>query len=231
MRLLFSFSVFRCSDDGRGRRLVGLAVLALEQVLALQAGLDQLFLQLAEAVELGGDGVQGGHDAVAQLGFHAPRSTGRAPSSKSSSSSSSPSALGLRRRSAAAGLAGRRARLCGSDDGVQAAVGGVQVDDFAQQDAAVGQFLAPDHDGFEGQGAFAQTADHGVAAGLDALGDGDFALAAQQLDRAHLAQVHAHRVVGAVIGGSLAGVSTTAVSSRDGHLAARRRRLPRPRRR
>src|SRR5436190_1867213 len=35
------------------------------------------------------------------------------------------------------------------------------------------------------------------AAGLDALGDRDLALARQQLDRAHLAQVHAHRVVGA----------------------------------
>jgi hypothetical protein len=40
--------------------------------------------------------------------------------------------------------------------------------------------------------------DHRVAAGLDALGDGDLALARQQLDRAHLAQVHAHRIVGAV---------------------------------
>ena len=42
-------------------------------------------------------------------------------------------------------------------------------------------------------------ADHQFAAGLDALGDGDFAFARQQLDRAHLAQIHAHRIVGAVI--------------------------------
>ncbi len=41
------------------------------------------------------------------------------------------------------------------------------------------------------------TADHHLAAGLDALGDGDLALARQELDRAHLAQIHAHRVVGA----------------------------------
>jgi hypothetical protein len=34
--------------------------------------------------------------------------------------------------------------------------------------------------------------------GLDPLGDGDLALARQQFHRAHLAQVHAHRVVGAV---------------------------------
>ena len=42
-------------------------------------------------------------------------------------------------------------------------------------------------------------ADHQLAAGLDALGDGDFAFARQKLDRAHLAQIHAHRIVGAVI--------------------------------
>ena len=35
---------------------------------------------------------------------------------------------------------------------------------------------------------------HLVEAVLDALGDFDFALARQQLDRAHLAHVHAHRV-------------------------------------
>ena len=40
--------------------------------------------------------------------------------------------------------------------------------------------------------------DHRFAAGLDALGDGDFALARQKLDRAHLAQIHAHGIVGAV---------------------------------
>ena len=40
--------------------------------------------------------------------------------------------------------------------------------------------------------------DHRFAAGLDALGDGDFALARQQFDRAHLAQIHAHRVIGTI---------------------------------
>ena len=81
--------------------------------------------------------------------------------------------------------------------GVLAAIGLFEVDDLAQQDAARGQLLAPDHDGLEGQGAFAQAPDHGVAAGLDALGDGDLALARQQFDRPHFAQVHADRVVGA----------------------------------
>ena len=60
------------------------------------------------------------------------------------------------------------------------------------------ELVAPDDDGLEGQRAFAQARDHRLAAGLDALGDGDFALARQQLDRAHLAQIHAHRIVGAV---------------------------------
>ena len=46
-------------------------------------------------------------------------------------------------------------------------------------------------------GLLADAADHHLAAGLDALGDGDLALARQQLDRAHLAQIHAHRIVGA----------------------------------
>ena len=61
-------------DDGRGGDLVGLA-LFLGQVLAAQAVLDQPFLQAAERLELAGDGVEGGHDALAQLGFH--RADGR----------------------------------------------------------------------------------------------------------------------------------------------------------
>ena len=60
--------------------------------------------------------------------------------------------------------------------------------------------VRPFDDRVEGDRAFAQAPDHRVAAGLDALGDGDLALAAEQFDRAHLAQVHADRVVGAVDG-------------------------------
>ncbi len=77
-------------------------------------------------------------------------------------------------------------------------VGRFEIDDVAQQHALLAQFLAPHHDGLERQRAFAQSADHRVAAGLDALGNGDLALARQQLHRAHLAQIHAHRVVGAI---------------------------------
>jgi hypothetical protein len=60
------------------------------------------------------------------------------------------------------------------------------------------KFVAPDGDRLKGQRAFAQPRDHRVAPGLDPLGDGDLALARQKFDRAHLAQIHAHRVVGAV---------------------------------
>ncbi len=137
---------------------------------------------------------------------------GPAPSSKSSSSSPAPggacASLALFvpvSASAAIGSLGHRLGGRGDRRADLAAVGLFEVDHLAQQDAAAAQLLAPDHDGFEGQRAFAQAADHGVAAGLDALGDGDLALAGEQLDRAHLAQVHAHRVVGAVVGAFLVG--------------------------
>ena len=84
--------------------------------------------------------------------------------------------------------------------GVGALIGGFEIDDVAQQNLAFVQLVAPDDDGLEGQRALAQAGDHGLAAGLDALGDGDLALAGQQLDRAHLAQIHADGIVGALGG-------------------------------
>ena len=81
---------------------------------------------------------------------------------------------------------------------VGAGVGRFQIDDVAQEDFAFAQFVAPDDDGLERQRTFAQPCDHRLAAGFDALGNGDFALAREQLDRAHLAQIHAHRIVGAL---------------------------------
>ena len=62
-------------------------------------------------------------------------------------------------------------------------------------------------DRLHGQRALAQGADHLFAACLDTLGDGDLAFARQQLDTAHLAQIHAHRVVGAadILIGQVAG--------------------------
>ena len=82
--------------------------------------------------------------------------------------------------------------------GVGTGIGRFQVDDVAQEDLALVELVAPDDDGLEGERAFAQPGDHRLAAGLDALGDGDFALAREQFDRAHFAQIHAHRIVGAL---------------------------------
>src|SRR6266436_2656426 len=84
--------------------------------------------------------------------------------------------------------------------GVGTGVGRFQIDDVAKEDLAFVEFVAPDDDGLERQRAFAQPCDHRLAAGLDAFGDRDFALARQQLDGAHLAQIHADRIVGALAG-------------------------------
>ena len=87
--------------------------------------------------------------------------------------------------------------------GVGAGVGRFQIDDVAEEDFSAVEFVAPDDDGLEGKRAFAETCDHRLAAGLNAFGDGDFALAGEQFHRTHLAQIHAHGVVGA-LGGVLA---------------------------
>src|SRR5262245_31417444 len=73
-----------------------------------------------------------------------------------------------------------------------------QVDDVAQQDLGIHQLVAPNDDGLERQWTFAQARDHRLAAGLDALSDGDLALTREQLNRAHVAQVHAHGIVRAL---------------------------------
>ena len=105
---------------------------------------------------------------------------------------------GLRDRRRAAVGTGRAMHLDRRVLGFGAGIGGLEVDDVAQQNLALVELAAPDDDRLEGQRGFAEARDHGLAAGLDALGDGDFALARQQLDRTHLAQIHAHRIVGAV---------------------------------
>src|SRR6516225_9857221 len=47
-------------------------------------------------------------------------------------------------------------------------------------------------------GLWHRPGDHRLAAGLDALGDRDLALAREQLHRAHFAQIHAHRIIRAL---------------------------------
>src|SRR3546814_14909089 len=107
-----------------------------------------------------------------------------------------------------------------------AAVGGVEVDDVAQQDAALDERLAPRQQGADGQRALADAADHLLAAGLDSLGDGDLAPARPQFPRAHLAQLHAPRVVGApaVVAVPVAGGGRRAFVSAIGSLSGRERR-------
>src|SRR6516162_4332637 len=87
----------------------------------------------------------------------------------------------------------RRHRL-----GVGPGVGRFEVDDVAPEHLSLVELVAPNDDGLEGKRALAQPRDHRFAAGLDALGDGDLALAREQLHRAHFAQIHAHRIIRAL---------------------------------
>ena len=73
---------------------------------------------------------------------------------------------------------GRRRRRDGVL-GVGAGIGRLEVDDVAEENLAGVELVAPDDDRLEGERRFAEARDHGLAAGLDALGDGDLALAAR----------------------------------------------------
>ena len=147
----------------------------------MQAAKDQLFLQFTEGFEFGGNGIKGDHHPVAQLCLHG-RDRGTcavielvlavlALGAHFAAALRLTARLGLRRRN---GVFFGHQSSCRTHD---TAIGLFKIDHFAQQDAPRAQLFAPNHDGFKGQGAFAQTPDHGVAASLDALGNGDFALA------------------------------------------------------
>src|SRR5205085_11139077 len=107
---------------------------------------------------------------------------------------------------AGGGSAGDRLAIGTEHDRIEAALGvgpgisGFEIDDVAKEDLSFVELIAPDDDGLEGQRAFAQPRDQRLAAGLDALCNRDFAFAGQQLDGAHLAQIHAHGIVGALAG-------------------------------
>ena len=182
-------------DDLVAVLVVGLLLL-LGALLAGDLLLELLVLLLAQLLVGRGDAVEGFENLRLQLGFHGGErqrvlvvvlvvhlAFGAVLAALFG--------LGLFRRLA---VTQRGRRLLG----LGAFVGGFEIDDVAEQNLAFVQLIAPDDDGLEGEGAFAQAGDHRLAAGLDALGDGDFALARQQLDRAHLAQVHADRIVGAL---------------------------------
>src|SRR5262249_42763575 len=82
--------------------------------------------------------------------------------------------------------------------GVGPGIGRLEVDDVAQEHLSLVELVAPDDDGLEGERALAQAGDHRFAAGLDALGNRDLALTREKLNRAHFAQIHAHRIIRAL---------------------------------
>ena len=179
------------------------------QRLALAQSVDALVLQLLELLVQFGDGVEDRQYARLQLGLH------RGQRNRAFL------ALGLLAGEIAVNLGeiaclalrvlpgsdflfgfdgrGRRRRNHGRRRLLEpaAAISGVEIDDVAQQQPVLVQCLAPGDDRADCQRIFANPADHHLAPGLDPLGDGDLALARQQFDRAHLAQIHAHRIVGA----------------------------------
>src|SRR5713101_3137752 len=71
----------------------------------------------------------------------------------------------------------------------------VELDDFLDRPCAAAEILADRQKFLEDDGGARDRFEHEHLAALDALGDGDFALARQQRYRAHLAQVHANRIV------------------------------------
>ncbi len=72
----------------------------------------------------------------------------------------------------------------------------VEEHDLLDRAHAALQVLADSHDFANHDGRARQRFQHPQLPALDALGDLHFALAGEQRDRAHLAQVHAHRIVG-----------------------------------
>ena len=180
--------------------LLVFAVLRRRELGVLQPVGDVLVLQAAQLLVVVGDRIERLEHARLELGLHGrerdvvlhvvvvevrrqlafrPFALGR-------------SALGL--LAALPALARQLRRILA----VGAGIGRFEIDDVAQQDLAFVEFVAPDDDRLEGQRALAEPGDHRLAAGLDALGDGDLALAGEQLDRAHLAQIHPHGIVGAL---------------------------------
>ncbi len=175
-------------DDLAAGLLVARVELGIERLVALQRR-EAMLLQRPHPVVGERDLIEGREHAVADRGLHRRQRQGAVVE------------LLLLLGFLALGLGGRLALLglgLAAVLGLRLGdIGRLEVDDVAQQDLALADRTAPADDRAHGQRAFAQRLEHGVAAGLDPLGDLDLALAREQLDRAHLAQVHAHRVVGA----------------------------------
>ena len=80
---------------------------------------------------------------------------------------------------------------------VQLGVSGLEINDVTERHHTVGNLVAPVQQRPDGQRGFANAADHQLSTGLDTFGNRDLSLARKQLDAAHLAKIHAHRIVGA----------------------------------
>ncbi len=77
-----------------------------------------------------------------------------------------------------------------------AAVGCIEIDDVAQQHLSFVEGVTPTENGVERQRAFADGAEHHLAAGLDALRNRHLSFTRQEPDRPHLPQIHPNGVVG-----------------------------------
>ncbi len=78
---------------------------------------------------------------------------------------------------------------------IRARIGGIQIDNVAEQNVSFIQLIAPDNDRLEAKRAFAETRNHGLTASFNTLGDGDFAFARQKLNRSHFTQIHADGII------------------------------------
>ena len=194
--MLFSDSDLHVDDDLVAQLFVGLLLLA-RTLLADKLLLELLVLLLAQLLVGRGDRVESLENFRLQFGFHRRERHGvfefivivdHRPQARRRRLA--------RLRAARSQGAASPVVSAATSLGLGAFVGRFEIDDVTQQNLAVVEFVAPDDDGLEGQRAFARPGDHRLAAGLDALGNGDFAFARQKLDRAHLAQIHAHRIVG-----------------------------------
>ena len=74
-------------------------------------------------------------------------------------------------------------------------VGCIEIDDVAQQHLSFVEGVTPTENGVERQRAFADGAEHHLAASLDALRNRHLSFTRQELDRPHLPQIHPNRVV------------------------------------
>src|SRR5262245_3907645 len=191
------------ADDLVAQLVVATLLRAIE-LLAHHLHLNLLVVQLAQPLVGGGNVVEGLEHLRLELGLHGGERQGVLVLIL---------VVELAFNAAFANIRGTDGGLCGGRQGRRGAdgrdqrwrllglrpfVGRIQVDDVAQQDLGIDQLIAPNDDGLERQRTFAQARDHRLAAGLDALGDGGLAPAREQLERAHVAQVHAHGIVRAL---------------------------------